>query len=452
MSQTNSPAVARATGPESESEAATRPRLFRDISFWGMTITQFFGAFNDNLFKQLMLLLAVPVVAGSVAMNEKDQQGLATVIFSLPFVLFSGFAGYLSDRFSKRTVIVLSKVGEIVVMSLGLCAFLAYRYIGYPGLLCVLLLMGLQSTFFGPGKYGILPELIRDRDLPRANGVFLMTTFLAIIFGTALAGNLSDYFMGSAGTDGARHLWKGSLVCVGIACVGTLTSLLVRKVPPSTPGLPLSWSALTITREARETLWSDHPLLKALAASCVFWLASGLAIQTVNSVGLTQLELNKSQTSYLVAMIGIGIAVGAVLAGKLSRGRANPRLVRGGAWGMVLVLLPLAWTHDGGQHVLGYYGSLAALGMLGAAAGMFAIPLQVFLQSRPPADRKGRILAVMNQANFLAILLSGVLYDLFDRLLNQRAWPRSFAFVLMAALILPMALLYHPKFENNSRP
>src|SRR5207249_3900474 len=106
---------------------------FRDRSFWGMTATQFLGAFNDNLFKQLMLLLAIPV--GAAAKDASDQQGLATVIFSLPFVLFSGYAGYLSDRYSKRTIIVVCKVAEIGIMLLGMAAFLAYGATGYRGLL-----------------------------------------------------------------------------------------------------------------------------------------------------------------------------------------------------------------------------------------------------------------------------------------------------------------------------
>src|SRR6478735_7197584 len=189
--------------------------LFGDPSFYGMTATQFLGAFNDNLFKQLMLLLAIPV--GAAAATKADEQGFATMVFSLPFILFSGYAGYLSDRFSKRTVIVLAKLAEIGIMLLGVAAFLSYDLAGYRGLLVVLFLMGTHSAFFGPGKYGILPELFRDADLPRANGVILMTTFLAIIFGTASAGMLQGLLYDAAGERVPERLWIGSLVCIGIA-------------------------------------------------------------------------------------------------------------------------------------------------------------------------------------------------------------------------------------------
>jgi acyl-[acyl-carrier-protein]-phospholipid O-acyltransferase/long-chain-fatty-acid--[acyl-carrier-protein] ligase len=145
------------------------------------------GAFNDNFYKQLMLLLAIPVVPGTL-----DQQQVATIVFALPFVLFSGIAGHLSDKYSKNRVIVLAKAAEIGIMGLGLIGFLMYGATGYRGLLAVLFLMGIHSAFFGPSKYGILPELFRNKDLPRANGIVLMTTFLAIIFGTVSAGFLGD--------------------------------------------------------------------------------------------------------------------------------------------------------------------------------------------------------------------------------------------------------------------
>lgn len=418
------------------------PRLYRDVAFWGMTVTQLFGAFNDNLFKQLMLLLAVPVGLGAVF--QQDQQGLATIVFSLPFVLFSGYAGFLADRYSKQPIIVLAKVAEIVVMLLGLLAFLCYSVTGYTGLLVVLFLMGAQSAFFGPPKYGILPEMLRGQDLPRANGVLVMTTFLAIIFGTAGAGLLGEWFLDPdlPLKVTAHRMWIGSLFCIGIAVVGTLTSLLVRWVPPAQPELRFRWSALTLPPESRRVLRKDPPLLLAILATCIFWMVSGVAIQAINSLGLVQLDAGKLKTSIMTAIIGLGIAVGALLAGKLCRGRANPRLVTAGAWGLVLLFLAMSISLPGKIHLLGYTGSLAALVLTGVAAGFFAIPVQVLIQARPPDGLKGRMIAVMNQTNFLAIMLSGFVYYLFDWIVVGLDWPRSAIFAMMAVLLLPVALFY----------
>lgn len=438
-------------------ERADLPPLMRDRAFWGMTLTQFLGAFNDNLFKQLMLLLAVPIVVSASAAasvseaTPEDQQGLATLVFSLPFVLFSGFAGYLSDRYSKRIVIVLSKVAEIVVMALGLIGFLMYGLTGYTGLLVVLFLMGAQSAFFGPGKYGILPELFRGSDLPRANGIILMTTFLAIIFGTASAGVLGDLLIETLpdGTSEARELWIGSLACIGIAIAGTLTSLLVRPVPAAVPNLKFQLSSLAIPPDTRALLRRDIPLVLALLASCMFWLVSGIVMQVVNYVGLNEMQLPaeraKTLTSLLNAVIGVGIAAGAVIAGRLCRGKVDFRIVRIGAWGIIACLCLLGVYQAGGVQLLGFGGSLPVLALLGMSAGFFAIPVQVFIQARPPEGQKGRMIAVMNQANFLAIAMSGVIYGMFDRLVVNLGLPHTPIFAMTALLILPVALFYRPK-------
>jgi MFS family permease len=429
------------------------PPLFRDRSFWGMTATQFLGAFNDNVFKQLMLLLAIPV--GAAAAQKADEQGLATMIFSLPFVLFSGFAGWLSDRYSKRSMIVLCKVAEIGIMLLGMLGFLAYGATGYRGLLVVLFLMGTHSTFFGPGKYGILPELFREADLPRANGVILMTTFLAIIFGTASAGLLGGLLYNAAGQRVPERLWIGSLFCIGIAICGTITSLLVRPVPAAVPGLRFQPSGLFIPPDTRRLLVIDRPLLAALMVSCVFWLFSGFAMQSVNSLGMTQLGVGERKTSLLTAIIGLGIAAGAVLAGRLSRGKADFRLVTWGGWGMVagMLVMAISLPQGGGgfRHLLGYGGSFPMLVLLGVAAGMFAIPVQVFIQSRPPEDQKGRMIAAMNLTNFIAILLAGAIYMACDRIIDALHWPRSVLFAFNALLILPVALFYRPTAARGQK-
>jgi acyl-[acyl-carrier-protein]-phospholipid O-acyltransferase/long-chain-fatty-acid--[acyl-carrier-protein] ligase len=438
--------------PLADRSAAGKERhtpLFHDRSFWGMTATQFFGAFNDNLFKQLMLLLAIPV--GAAAARKADEQGLATMLFSLPFVLFSGFAGYLSDRYSKRTMIVCCKVAEIGIMLLGMIGFLAYGTTGYRGLLAVLFLMGTHSAFFGPGKYGILPELFHEEDLPRANGVILMTTFLAIIFGTASAGILGGLVYDAAGQRVPERLWIGSLVCMGIGVLGTIMSLMVRPVPAAVPKLKFQYSGLAIPPETRSLLASDRPLLAALIVSCMFWLVSGVALQSVNSLGMTQLGVGEKRTSLLTAVIGLGIAGGAVLAGRISRGKADFRLVTWGASAMAagFLLMAVSFPVGGGgfRHLLGFAGSFPALIFLGGAAGMLAIPVQVFIQTRPPEDQKGRMIAVMNLTNFIAILLSGAIYMACDRLIDAMHWPRSLLFAFNALLILPVALFYRPKSE-----
>jgi MFS family permease len=440
------------------------PTLYADKSFWGMTVTQFLGAFNDNLFKQLILLLSITVIAGGAADGKpqtQDNQWIAGFVFTVPFLAFTGIAGYLSDKHGKRTIVVLCKVAEIAVMMLGGLGFMYYAsHDKSLGLLYVgLFLMGAQSAFFGPAKYGILPEMLRDKDLPRANGFILMTTFLAIIFGTVAAGFLLKHF--------SDQLWVSSISCITIAVLGTVTSLFVRRVPPANPQLKVEPSSFLIPPDMRKLLQDDRPLLMALLVSSIFWLLASMVPPAVNVLGKSALALGDDYTSILVGIIGIGIAGGSVIGGLISKGAVSFGLIRAGSIGMLVTLLLMSIPANGdlallrgadgmlqhlpgiaeGRQWLGFWGSLGTLLFLGIFTGFFAVPLQVFMQSRPPDDKKGRMIAVMNQANWVGVLIAQLLYGLLSTLLETLNWPRSLMFLFIAVMLLPIVLFYHPKDE-----
>ena len=324
------------------------PSLGHDGSFWGMASTQFLGAFNDNLFKQLILLLATPTAAELLAHTGKDRQSTAMNVFAVPFLLFSGIAGYVSDRVSKRTIVVAAKLAEVVIMLLGFAGFWFYDRVGFNGMMFVLFLMGTHSAFFGPAKYGILPEMLRGSDLPRANGIFLMLTFLAIILGTAAAGYLLTYTGG--------RVWIGSLTCVAIAIAGVFTAWMVRPLPVAKPNLKMRASSWLVPPEVVRLLKQDRQLLAAIIVVSIFWLIAGIVAQTVNAVGRSQLGVNEGQTSLMTTSISLGIAVGCVLGGYLSRNRINRKVVSVGMWGLILTLLVLSLRGGEHNHLLGYWG------------------------------------------------------------------------------------------------
>ncbi len=477
----------------------SRPSLFRDRSFWGLNLTQFLGAFNDNLFKQLVLLLCLDRVLS----GGRDQQGLAMILFAWPFIAFSGYAGFLSDRFSKRTIIVTCKVAELGIVWLGMIGFATGSL---ALLLAVLCLMGVHSAFFGPSKYGILPELLRPTDLPRANGFMLMATFLAIIFGLAAAGAAKQMFAGS--------LWLASLPSLVIALTGLATSLLIRPTAVAQPSLKFDWSSIVIAAETRQLLKRDRTLLGVLVMSSVFWFVGGTVYPpAINSFAKEQLRLDDLSTGAMAASTGVGIAIGCVLAGLLSKDRVRSWLVRTGAWGLTLSLAVLALPGPGfdtvrdeiRQHkqtrqslllsklevkkdrseptdldrlgtnsqdskvassqpldaasphraiskvhgprgsLLGPSGSVIALIAVGLFAGFFSVPLQVFLQASAPSDQKGRIIGAFNLLNWIGIAGSGAVYSLGRTLLIE--WlelPHATLFAFAALLMLPVALFYRP--------
>src|SRR3954452_5052135 len=247
----------RVAAPDQATSHEFVPELYHDKSFWGMAATQFLGAFNDNLFKQLILLLATPTLAEVQARKGVDLQSRAQYVFAAAFLIFSGFAGYLSDRYRKSRIVVICKLAEIFVALIGMIGFIYFDRIGVNGMFFVLFLMGMHSAFFGPAKYGILPEMIRANDLPRANGLFLMLTFLAIIFGMALAGALLLAFH-------HERIWLGSIACIVIAVLGTISSLSIRRLPAANANLKYEWSCWLIPRQTMQLMLRNKELLAAV--------------------------------------------------------------------------------------------------------------------------------------------------------------------------------------------
>lgn len=457
------------------------PPLLHDRAFWGLNLTQFLGAFNDNLFKQLVMLLCV-----DRATATGDLQWLAMILFAAPFIAFSGYAGFLSDRYSKRTIIVICKAAEFGIVVLGLVGFATGSL---AALMAVLCLMGVHSAFFGPSKYGILPELLRAGDLPRANGSILMATFLAIIFGLSAAGAAKRVFQDT--------LWLASLPCLVIAIMGLGTSLLIRPTPKAHPNLGFKWSSVAIAPDTRQSLKQNPKLLGVLLISSVFWFVGGTVYPPViNAFGKSQLRLDDLSTGVMAASTGLGIAIGCILAGVLSKDRVCGWLVRTGAWGLTVSLCvlclpgpgfdsvrqeihqnklsksaqtesaatattpaaPANSVHRGsllGELVVDVYvanskieipyGSMMALVAVGLFAGFFSVPLQVYLQMAAPTDQKGRIIGAWNLLNWIGIAGSGGVYFIGQKtLVDWLELPHATLFGFAAALMLPVALFYRP--------
>ncbi|HUG17515.1 MAG TPA: MFS transporter [Planctomycetaceae bacterium] len=456
------------------SELASLPPVARDRAFWGMTSTQFLGAFNDNLFKQLVLLICVDV--NQLTQKSVDYQSYALAIFALPFVLFSGFAGWLSDRNSKRSIIVLAKIAEIGIMLLGMLVFFWGPAEKEPllGLLFVVLgCMSVQSAFFGPSKYGILPEMFRTSDLPAVNGIVQMTTFVAIILGGALAGIGKQYWK--------DELWKVSFACVLIAVIGTLTSFLVRKTRIAKPGLKFETSSLVIHPHVRNMFRSDSTLLGVLLVYTLFWFMGGVLQPSANALGKDRLGMNDGHTSVLISGIAAGIAVGCVLAAKMSHHKIDFRLVTWGAWGMFASLLltmfltlsapipeiadpEVAMADESLSSLLFSVGAREwmfrlSLVLVGVSGGMFVVPLQVYLQTRPPDSLKGRTIGAMNLITWIGIIGSAVFYGICSFLLAKLKTSLSLEYVplgylygVLALIILPVALFYRPTPAEEELP
>jgi len=382
-----------------DQESALESRGFK-----AFLATQFLGAFNDNAFK-----LVIFMVAGKLLKDSSAFVTLAGALFTVPFIVFSAYAGFLADRFSKKTVMVWAKSAEIAVMALGGAAIFSGSL---AAMLVVLFLMGAQSSFFGPAKYGILPETLADEDLSKGNGQVQLWTFLAIIAGTALAGPLFKFFDGGihlgetlVGLKGQPHL--ASLVLVAVAALGTAMSLAITPAPPARSGKRFEPNFL---RNVISTLVEVHrtrPLFLCMMGSCYFWFLGALFQMNVFIYAEQVMGVDAIHTGLLLTAVALGVGCGSVLAGRWSGEKVEFGLVPLGALGLGLFPVGLAFS------AASYPLTMLLLFLLGASAGLYNIPLHAYIQQKSPADSKGRVLATTNVVNFASMLLaSGFLWFL----------------------------------------
>ena len=230
--------------------------------------TQFLGAFNDNLFKIVVSLLAVQLATGAEAARNLSLVG---VIFIAPFLLFSGYAGQLADIYSKRTVLIVTKSLEIAT---ALLAFVALVFGRLEITFAVLFLFALQATFFSPAKYGILPEMLRDRDLSRANGLLEMSTFVAIVAGTAIG----SYMLAVLNSE----LWVVGAAVLAIAVVGTAMSFAIPHTVAASPDAKFRLNPFGEIADGMKRLSRDRVLSLTVIGISYFWfLGSLLQLTTV---------------------------------------------------------------------------------------------------------------------------------------------------------------------------
>lgn len=355
----------------------------------GLLAAQFLGAFNDNVYKMVVSLFAVNAAAhagGSSAVS------LIGAVFILPFLLFSGYAGQAADVWSKRTILVTAKVFEVIALGLGYLAFLSGQLTLMLG---VLFLMALHSTFFSPAKYGILPELVPNKDLSRANGLLEMSTFLAILLGTALGGMMFATWKDRLGVIG--------LVLVLIAIGGALASLLIPRVPPAGASKAFHLNPWTEIHIGLKRLYGEKVLWLTVIGTSYFWFLGALLQMDILLLGKEVMQLNDLQVGILGTCLAVGIGLGSLAAGHLSGDKVELGLVPLGSIGMGAFSLLLSSSSAS------YLQTAAALTLLGFSGGLFIVPLNAFLQQRSGQAEKGRLIATSNFLNTGGILLASVM-------------------------------------------
>jgi len=386
-------------------------KLLGERRFWPLFWTQFLGAFNDNLFKNALVILVAYRSMSLMGIGSKEIVVACAGIFILPFFLFSATAGQLADRFAKWRLIRLVKIWEIGVMAL---AGVGFALDNLALLLGVLFLMGMQSTFFGPAKYSILPELLGEKDLVAGNALVAGATFLAILLGTITGGVVI------AGGD--AWVSRLGLMVVVVAAAGYLTSRFVQKTPPANPDLHVRLNPVTPTVDILRVTRSVKTVFLSVLAISWFWFLGASFLSLLPNFCKDVMFGNETVVTLFLSTFCVGIGIGSMLCETFSRRRLELGLVPLGSIGMSLFAIDLSIA--GGRflgpldgHLMGiaeYLSQPGAIRVLidlfgiAVSAGFYTVPLMSFIQLRTQARRRSRVIAGLNIINSLFMVVSSV--------------------------------------------
>lgn len=384
-------------------------------SFFALFWVQFLGAFNDNLFKNSLVMLITFRLSQS-----NGETGLlitfAAGLFILPFFLFSGLAGQLADHYPKSFLIQKIKLAEVFIMLLGAIALLSLQL---ELLFLTLFLMGTQSAFFGPIKYSVLPEILDDKSLMQGNALFSGSTFIAILLGTILGG------VGVLMPNGTEMM---SLAIIGVALLGYGVSLL------PTPSR-LHNRELQIERNIFKSSWQLIALCKgyhtsffAVFAISWFWFLGAVMLSQIPTLVKYDLWANEGVVTAFLSVFSIGIALGSILVGQSFKNHLNLKW-HGLLLGLISILLvAMIWVIEQSTQFLFLQSNaaellsfnefisiwpintlLVLLLLIAMLGGAYIVPLYTLLQTQTPEKVRARMVAVNNILNAFLMVLSAIL-------------------------------------------
>jgi len=400
--------------PDAEILAASPPdgqfSLLRQRRFGPFFLTQFFGAFNDNVYKNALIILIAFQSAGQGLGDPNTLINLSAGLFILPFFLFSATAGQLADKYEKSRYIRWVKFMEIVVMGLAVAAF----HLGdIPLLMGLLFLMGTQSTLFGPVKYGILPQHLREVELVGGNGLVEMGTFLAILLGTLTGGVLIGIPV-----NGAALV---SVTIIALACLGFLSSLGIPVAPAAAPGLRINWNPLTETWRSIRFARGNRTVFLSILGISWFWLLGATYLAQLPNFTKTTLGGNEQIVTLLLTLFSVGIGVGSLLCERMSDRRVELGLVPFGSIGLTVFGIDLflavpentvtgaALDAAAFLHAPGNLRVLFDILMLGLFGGFYIVPLYALVQQRSEPSHRSRVIAANNILNALFMVVSALM-------------------------------------------
>ena len=385
--------------------------LLKERRFLPLFVTQFLGAFNDNLFKTSMVLFATYHIYNS-AETEQNFNAIATALGILPFMLLSALSGQLADSHDKARIIRIVKTAEIAIMLLGaggmMLALYGFTQIGLGLMLGAVLFLGVHSTFFGPIKYAILPQHLHEDEVLGGTGLVEAATYIAILLGTVLAGVMA-----------VQHAAIAVLV---VALIGWVVSFQVPLAPREGPKLKIDFNPFTASWRLISGTMHIRRLFLAICAISFFWTMGAVLIIIFPPLAKNVLTADKHVSTLMIALFSVGVAVGSVLINALLKGHTSARygpasVLVMGAFVVAFSLLCRAWPaapagtlYDLIDFIELPRAILVILVLMGIAVsgGMFVVPLYAFLTTTVTKDQTARTVAANNVVNAGAMVTGAI--------------------------------------------
>ncbi|MDF9827669.1 acyl-[acyl-carrier-protein]-phospholipid O-acyltransferase/long-chain-fatty-acid--[acyl-carrier-protein] ligase [Ereboglobus sp. PH5-10] len=396
------------------SQPSSSLNLLRTRRFLPLFVVQFFGAFNDNFFKNAFAILATFQFAVTHGWNVAVVTQVIAVLFALPYFLFSAFAGQLSDKLEKSRLVRINKLCEIVIVAFGSAALI----MGVAWMLfATIFFLAVQSTFFGPLKYSLLPHHLRESELVGGNAIFEAATYVAIIGGTLLGGVLIMV------KGGAYIVSAGLVAC---ALVGWGASHFIPQAPSETPGLKIDRNIFTSTRDLLVFTSRRRRIFLAILGISWFWLIGAFWINLTLPFVKTQLHSDNHTVTAMLIIFAVGVGAGSMFCNRLLGGKPSATYVplAGLAISVFMVHAALLTAGIGDRYetetftFFSFTGLWLCVDLLGVAVcgGIFSVPLYALMQLWSPPAYRSRIIAANNVINafFMAVvaIVCGVLFKL----------------------------------------
>lgn len=388
-----------------------KEHLLSTRRFLPMFMTQFLGALNDNVYKQALLLVITYGWINQQSASVSTLNNLAALLFILPYFIFSATAGQIADKYERARLVRGIKILEIIIMLIGSAGFL----LGHLWLLLLaLFLMGTHSTFFGPIKYAILPEILKPNELMSGNALFQSGTSMAILIGMILGGAVIS------ASDG-NLLWI-SLTIVTIAILGYLSSHFILKQNVTTPDLEIDWNFFRTSFQTLKYAKSIPLIYLVLLGNSWYWFYGATYLTQIPQLTQQNLHASENVVSLLLTFFSVGIGIGSLLCRRIGGTEVNLKMVPIGAIGLTVFALYLAASlgfvpvrtgellhlADVFQQGWSYYHVMLAVTLLGISGGFYIVPLYAMMQAYSPRSHRARVVAANNILNAVFMVSSAI--------------------------------------------